>query len=148
RAWSCSVRLLYDMFLRDGAAGKVENLAGNVAGALADEEGDRVRDVLDLTDPLHRDLLGRSGLEVLARHAEPAGGGGGHVSDNEPGGGRVRGDAELSEFIREGLGEPLHARLGGRVVDLAAVADGGQAGQVDDAAPLGGYHVLLDGPGH
>src|SRR6202008_4436316 len=104
----------------------------------AGEEGDRMRDVLDLADPLHRNLLGGAGLEVLKGNAEAGSGGGGHVSNNEAGRDRVSRDAELAELKREGLGEALHARLGGGVVDLAAVADGGKARQVDDAAPLGG----------
>ena len=49
---------------------------------------------------------GRAGLEVLERHAQPGGGGRGHVGDDEAGRDGVRGDAELAELNRERLREP------------------------------------------
>ena len=56
--------------------------------------------------------------------------------------------AELAQLDREGLGEPLHAGLGRGVVDLAAVAQRGAGGQVDDPAVALLHHVPLGRAAH
>jgi len=104
--------------------------------------------VLGLADPAHRDPAGRGGLELLEAHADPGRGGGGHVGDDEPRSHGVGGDAELAKLDGQRFGEALHASLGGGVVHLAAVAERGTGGQVDDAAEALFHHVLLRCPAH
>jgi hypothetical protein len=84
------------------AARHVDHLAGNVSRTLAGQEGDGVRDIIDLADPASWHLGGHTGLEVLERHAEPGGGRGRHVGGDEAGRHRVGGDAERAEFDGEG----------------------------------------------
>src|SRR6476661_8473781 len=113
------------------ATGHVDDLSGDEAGLLGDEEGDGGRDVVGLADPRHRYLLGGVRDEVLERHADPLGGGPGHVGLDEAGGDGVRGDPELAELDGEGLGEALQAGLRGGVVELPAVAQRRGAREVD-----------------
>ena len=68
---------------------------------------------------------------------------GGHLGDHEAGGDRVRGDAERAQLDRERAGGALQPGLGRRVVDLAAGAQRGHAGQADDPPPAGRHHVPL-----
>src|SRR5215468_10762112 len=93
--------------------GNVDHLAGYERRVVADQERDDTGDVLRAADPGDRDLAGRRLLELLEVHADPGRGGGGHVGDDEAGGHRVGGHAELAELDRQRLGEPLHAGLGG-----------------------------------
>src|ERR1700743_27822 len=46
------------------------------------------------------------------------------------------------------LVKPCRPGLGGRVVGLAAVAEGGGRGEIDDPAETGVHHVLLDPAAH
>ena len=127
----------------------VDHLARDEARALADEEAHGVRDVLELARAGHRDLGGAGGdvgAPSPARCARRSPWS--CPTDDEPGRDAVRGDAELAQLDREGLGEALQARLGRGVVGLAAVAQRRRAGEVDDAAPPGVHHVLLHGPRH
>src|SRR5581483_7644456 len=54
-----------------GAASYVQGLAAYVARLFAAQEGDRVRDVLRLADPLQRHLRGRTQLERLEVDPHP-----------------------------------------------------------------------------
>src|SRR6185503_5237021 len=92
-----------------GSAGDVDDLSGDERGLLSDEERHHRGDVLWLSGAVDRDLRGGRLLEVLERHAEPLGGGRGHVGLDETGGDRVDGDAELAQLDGQGLGEALQA---------------------------------------
>src|SRR5262249_24082538 len=92
--------------------------------------------------------LGGGFLEDVERDADPVGGGGGHVGGDEPGRDRVGGDPERAKLDGQGLGEALQAGLGRGGVDLAAVAERGGGGQVDDPAEPLPDHVLPHRPGH
>src|SRR6266540_1502891 len=131
-----------------GAAGDVHHLAGDERRLVADEERRHRGDVLRLARTPHRDLRCGGFLEVLDRHPDPLGGGGGHLGLDETGRDRVGRDAELAQLDRERLGEALQPGLRRGVVDLAPVAQRGDAGEVDDPAPPGLGHVLLRGPAH
>src|SRR6266702_3139541 len=72
----------------------------------------------------------------------------GHIGWRGTRPGRVGRDPELTELDGQGLGEALQAGLCRGVVDLAAVAERGGRGQVDDAPEPLPDHVLLHGPGH
>src|SRR5581483_5402343 len=104
------------------AAGDVQHLTADVAGVLAGEERDRMRDVGGLTNSRHRGLRGDRVLEVLVVDVHPVGGRLGHLRLDEARTDHVRRDAELAELDRERLGHALQTGLGGRVVGLAAVA--------------------------
>src|SRR3954453_20396400 len=92
-----------------GAAGDVQHLPGDEAGARGAEERDGVGDVLGLAVTVHRDAGDAGGAERLEGLPDPLGGGLGHLGDDEPGRGRVAGDAELAELLGDGLGEALEA---------------------------------------
>ena len=83
-----------------------------------------------------RDLaFAAAALKSSNGDAHALGGAGGHLGLDEPGCDGVGGDPELAELDRQGLGEALEAGLRGGVVGLAAVAERGRAGEVDDPAP-------------
>src|SRR5918998_591787 len=84
--------------------------------------------------------------ELLEVQAETGGGLPGHLRLDEPGGDGVHRDAVAAELDGEGLGETLEARLGGRVVGLAAVAQSAGRGDVHYPAVSLLDHVLLRGP--
>ena len=74
----------------------------------------------------------------------------GHVGAGEAGGDRVDGDAVGAEFEREPAGEHVHLRLGGGVEMVAGEArggEGGDRGDVDDAAIAGRLHAGQHGTG-
>src|SRR6478672_8781831 len=96
-----------------GAAGDVQHLAGDEAGARGAEEGDGVGDVLGPAGTVHRDAGDAGGAELLEGLPDALGGGLGHLGDDEPGRDRVTRDAELAELVGDGLGEALEAGLGG-----------------------------------
>src|SRR5215218_7493659 len=83
-------------------AGGVDDLTGHETGALADEEGHQVRDVLGLAGAGHRNLGGRALDEVVERDAHALGGRLGHVRLDEAGGDRVGGHPELAELDGQG----------------------------------------------
>src|SRR5271167_1973202 len=101
----------------------VDNLAGDEARVLADQEGDSGRHVGRLADPVYGYLLLVGLHELLERHLQAGGHVRGHVGGDEVRRDRVRGDPELAQFLGERLGEALHAGLGGGVVGLPAVAE-------------------------
>src|SRR6059058_1077771 len=76
-------------------AGRVDDLTGHEACALADQERDQVRDVLGLADALHRDLRVGALDEVVEADAHALGGRLGHLGLDEARRDRVGGDAEL-----------------------------------------------------
>src|SRR4051812_36165583 len=80
------------------SAGDVDDLARHEPGPLADEERRGVGDVLGLTDPLHRDLVGAELDEVVEVDLHAGGRRGGHVGLDEAGRDGVGGDAELAEL--------------------------------------------------
>src|SRR5690348_6774062 len=104
--------------------------------------------ITGLPDPADGYALRGRFLENVERDADALRGGRGHVGGDEAGRDRVGGDTELAEFDGQGLGEALQPGLGRGVVDLAAVAERGRGGQVDDAPEPLTDHVLLHGPGH
>src|SRR4051794_36693869 len=65
--------------LRLGAAGDVDDLAGDEPGALADQERHRVRDVLRHPGAVDRDRRGPLGDVLVPVPADPRGGRLGHV---------------------------------------------------------------------
>src|SRR5438874_1787789 len=89
--------------------------------------------ITGLPDPADGYALRSRFLENVKRDADALRGGRGHVGGDEPGRDRVGGDPELAELDGQGLSEALQTGLGRGVVDLAAVAERGRGGQVDDA---------------
>src|SRR4029079_2056717 len=117
-----------------GASIDVQRLAGDVRRLVAAQERGRGSDVRGEPDPADRVALGRGLAEVLHRHPHARGGGVGHVGGDEAGSDRVGGHAVRTELYAEGAHEALDAHLRGGVVGLAAVAEGGDAGETDDLA--------------
>ena len=126
----------------------VQRLTGDEGRLVAAQERGGGGDVLGLADPAHGGGLGVEPLQLLGLHLEPARGGVGHLGGDEAGRDRVGGDAERAELDAEGAGEALDAHLGGGVVGLAAVAQRGDAGEVEDLAVLLLHEPRLGGLGH
>ena len=107
-----------------------------------------MRDVVGLSDPAHRDLLGREFDELLEADADALCGGSGHVGLDESGSDRIRGHTVPAELDREGLRKALHTGFGRRVVGLPAVAQRRGAAQVDDASVVLSLQIGLQRLGH
>src|SRR6478735_6726872 len=131
-----------------GSAIDVERLAGDVRRLVAAQERSRGGDVLGGPDPLDRVGLGSGGAEVLHADSDPARGVVGHLGRDEARRDRVDVDPELAQLERQRAGEALHSRLRGRVVGLAPVAVGRDAGEVEDLAVLLVHEGLLHGLAH
>src|SRR5215208_7851423 len=103
-------------------AGHVEDLPAHERGLLRGEVQDRGRHVLGPAAAARRDLLYHLLHELLEVQAEAGGCLAGHLRLDKPWGHGVSRYAVAPELDRERLRETDHARFGGRVVGLPAVA--------------------------
>src|SRR5438105_7255916 len=119
------------------AARDLERDAGDVAGLVGAEEGDRVGDVGGLPEALEDRPL----LEALVDRIR-LGRGLARLAADDAGHDRVGGDAVAPALQRGGLGEPDHGGLGGRVGSLPETSQrAGDRGHEDDAAEAALDHV-------
>src|SRR5580658_5460756 len=110
--------------------------AGDEAGVLGGQEGDTARDLLRMAQAPDRDPRDNL-LQHIARYRAD------HFGIDVARRNRVYGDAESRTLLRQRLGEPVDARLGGRVVDLAILPGlAVDAADIDDPPELGGTHRI------
>src|SRR5437660_295090 len=121
------------------SAGDGQDRPRDVAGALGTQEGDRVRDILGLALPLHRDALDHPVVERAQAGVGP----------DDPGRDHVRGDVVTRPLQRHRAGEPDHPHLRGGVGGLAEAAhEPGDRRHADDPAPPALPHAGEDRPRH
>src|SRR5215212_2133374 len=128
------------------STGDVEDLSAHERGLLGGQVQDRRRHVLRPAAAAHGYILHHLLYELLEIQTETGCGLPGHLRLDKPGGDGVHRDAVAAELDGEGLGEPLETRLGGRVVGLAAVAQGAGRGDVHYPAVSLLDHVPLRHP--
>src|SRR5262250_486236 len=124
------------------AAVDVNGLPRDVGGAVAGQESYHLRHLPCPSDPPEGHLPEQALARLLGEARR-------HVRLDQPRRHRVDEDVPVRELAGRRLGQPNHARLGRRVVDLAGIAHGpGSGGNVDDAAALLPHHGLGRRPGH
>src|SRR5215218_1588130 len=128
------------------STGDVQDLAAHERRLFGGEVQDRRRHVLRPAAAAHGYVLHHLLYELLEIQAETGRGLPGHLRLDKPGGYGVHRDAVAAELDSEGLGEALEARLGGRVVGLAAVAQSAGRGDVHYPAVSLFDHVPLRHP--
>src|SRR6267143_330089 len=121
----------------------VNRLPRHETGLVAAQKRDHVGDVLWLADAAERDLRGGAQLEGLEVDAHALCGRACHARLHESRRHRVHVDVERAELDRQRASHPLQARLRGRVVGLAPVAQRGGRRQEDHLSVLLLDHVLL-----
>src|SRR5437773_1882073 len=115
---------------------------GDEARFLADEEGDSARDLMCLAEPPYRDL-GDNLAEHVLRHR------GDHIGVDIAGRDGIDRDAIARALLGQRLGEPVNARLGGGIIDLAVLARlAVDRADVDDSPVLARAHAVEHRLGH
>ena len=127
-------QIFFLFFLHCHAAIHTEDLAGDIAGLVAGEEGNGLGDILDGAESLDgNDVLGGL-LDGLREDV-------GHVRLNEPGGDAVGRDAFFADLAGDRLGQADESRLAGGVVGRSGLAhDAGDGADIDDAAEFVADH--------
>ena len=98
--------------LDDEAAGDGDDLAGHVAGVIADEEAHPFGDFLGGGEASHGDVFVEAGEGVFAEAGD-------HVGFDTAWSDGVDTDAAVRELFGEGAGEGFNGAFGGAVGDLA-----------------------------
>src|SRR5439155_4703971 len=120
-----------------------ERRAGDQPGLVRGEERDAARDFFGFAEPADRDQRQDRFLQhVLGYRLH-------HLGVDITRANRIHRNARARGFLRQRLGEPELAGLGGGIIGLAHLAFlAVDRGDVDDAAELAGAHALDHRPAH